>query len=353
LDAPFTNRWQPASALLGTIPPRTTFYPLNVKAYNTPLVEGCTGYLRRLAAAHRVSVADLISHEHFRDLFPASADRRTRRRLFNARGYQLDGSESFGQQWIRRLETGTAQSNLRNTTLWPFVAATFSSWLRRRRAWCPRCLMDQVSASKELYDPLLWSIRIVTVCPVDLIPITEICPHCGRSALPFAGIPFPGICGRCGGKLWVAESPHKRLGWGDQDKYAIWSALEMLSVIGALSEFNVEIDGTSLANLLSAKVASVGNRNMSENISMAGCSKRSTYLWASGTVLPRVESIFRLCFHLGLHPADLLREAAGLKVETQEEVRPSGECLTRPATLRSSTTPSEQAVLPFLRGVQR
>jgi hypothetical protein len=351
LSAPFTTRAQTTSALWETIPPRTIFYPLELKANNSPLVEGCTSYLRRLAAAHGVSVADLICHEHFQELFPASADRRARRRLFNARGYQLDGSESFGQQWISRLETGTARPNLRNSTVWPFVAATYSSWLRRRRAWCPRCLMEQVSASKELYDPLLWSIRIVTVCPSDLTPITQICPHCGKSAFPFAGMPLPGICGRCGGRLWLVNSPSERLGWGDRDKFAIWSALEMLSVIGALSEFTVQLNRTSLVHLLAAKVASAGNGNLSVKISAAGCSKRSKYLWAFGTAVPRIESIFRLCFRLNLHPVDLLRDAAGLKGGLQEVAR--SETLTHPATLCSSTTPPNQAVLPFLAEVNR
>ena len=343
-----------AYALWGEIPPRSVFYPLEAKARNTSTVESLTGYLRRLAGAHGVSVTDLICHEHFDDLFPASADRRRRRHLFQAQAYQLDGSEPFGQQWISKLEAGTTQCDLRNSTLWPFVAATYSSWLRRRRAWCPRCLMDCESASRELYEPLLWSIRIVTVCPIDLTPITEVCPHCGKSASPFAGTPFPGICGRCGGKLWVLKNPLNRLGWGDEDKYAIWCASEMLSIIGALGEFNVPLIRTSLANLLSAKVASVEKRRLMERISAAGCSKRSMYLWASGAAVPRVETIFQLCFHLDLSPVDLLREAAALRVGAQVEDQSGCDRKICHAPFqrdwpRSSTTPSEQSMFPFGR----
>ena len=103
------------------IPPRSIFYPLEARARNTPLVESLTGYLRRLACAHGVSVTDLICHAHFDDLFPQSVDRRRRRHLFQAQAYQLDGSESFGQRWISRLEAGTARCDLHNSTLWPFV----------------------------------------------------------------------------------------------------------------------------------------------------------------------------------------------------------------------------------------
>ena len=68
----------------GEIPPRSVYYSLEAKARNTSTVESLTGYLRRLAGAHGISVTDLICHEHFDDLFPASADRRRRRHLFQA-----------------------------------------------------------------------------------------------------------------------------------------------------------------------------------------------------------------------------------------------------------------------------
>lgn len=340
------------SASRGEIPPRSIFYPLAAKALNTPLVESLTGYLRRLAGTHGVSVVDLICHELFDDLFPETADRRTRRHLFQAEAYQLDGARSFDQRWISRIEAGTVQSDLRNSTLWPFVDATHSSWLRRRRAWCPHCLMEWDLATEEPYDPLLWSIRIVTVCPIDLTPLTEVCPHCSKSASPFAGAPFPGICGRCGEKLWVPKKQLNRLGSVGQDKYAIWCASEMLSVIGALGEFAVPLIRGSIANLLSAKVAAVEKQKLGEKIVAAGCSKRSTYLWAFGAVVPRVETLFQLCFQLNLRPVDLLREATGLSPHTLAEERFASGHVTCQIQVQggftgSSATLSEQAVFPF------
>lgn len=344
----------PTRASPGEMLPRSIFYPLEVIAQGTPLVESVTGYLRRLAAVHGVPVIDLICHPHFEELFPASADRRTRRHLFLPAAYQLDGSELFGQRWVERIEAGTTQADLHCSTLWPFVDVTYSSWLRRRRAWCPHCLSKWHSAAQDLYDPLLWSIRIVSVCPIDLTPIAEICPHCTMSAPLFAGAPFPGFCGRCGGKLWVLRNPLNRLGWGDEDKYAIWCASEMLSIIGVLGEFRSPLMRTTLANLLFAKVASIGSRTLKEKIAAAGCSKRSTYLWARGAAVPRVETLFQICFHLDLRPVDLLREAAGVKTSAQADNQPRSDreiCheLLQHSCLRSSATPSEQGVFPFSR----
>ena len=60
----------------------------------------------------------------------------------------------------------------------------------------------------------------------------------------------------------------------------------MLSIIGALDWFRVPLISDSIANLLSAKVGSVEKQKMGEKIAAAGCSKRSTYLWAVEPLFP-------------------------------------------------------------------
>src|SRR5947209_11026694 len=44
------------------VPDRTLFFSLRAKGLGTAFVEGLTGYMRRLARAHRVTVADLVCH---------------------------------------------------------------------------------------------------------------------------------------------------------------------------------------------------------------------------------------------------------------------------------------------------
>jgi len=158
---------------------RTQFYSLRAKGMGTPLVEGLTGYLRRLAAVHGVTVADLICHNHFDGLFRHPGDHRMRRRLFLASGYLLDGPGDQTDEWILALESATGQWGLSNLTLSPFAGISSFSWLRRRRAWCPHCLSVQAHNSPdELYEPLVWSIRLVSVCPVDLTPLVQMCRNC-------------------------------------------------------------------------------------------------------------------------------------------------------------------------------
>jgi hypothetical protein len=201
------NDWFPKIAMTEQLPKRTLFFSLRAKSLGTAFVEGLTGYMRRLARAHRVTVADLVCHDHFDGLFVNPADRRTRRRLFLASGYLLDGAGPNTQKWVEALEAATGQSGLRSLTLSQFAAVSSFSWLRRTRAWCPRCLSVQADTDPDdMYEPLLWSIRLVSVCPKDMLPLVQLCPSCKASTRPFDGLAAPGYCGSCGSPLWIAGS---------------------------------------------------------------------------------------------------------------------------------------------------
>jgi hypothetical protein len=293
------------------IPDRTLFYPLRAEGAGGPFVEGLTGYLRRLATAHGVTVPDFISHSHFDQMFVKPTDLRSRRHLFLANGYLLDGAGDFSQRWTEALETGTGQTGFRSMTLIPFAGINPYSWLRRRRAWCGHCLEEQVNKDPEgMYEPLLWSIRLVSDCPVHLTPLVQRCPHCKASPTPFAGVAAPGYCGRCGEPLWDdrdCEVPS--LDPSGAKFYDVWCAVQMSLLLGASDEFATPLLGSSIARVLRACFDCALERSRRATAANAGFSKRTSYLWEQGLALPRIESVFRLCFNWGVTPLDVFRKA--------------------------------------------
>ena len=50
--------------------------------------------------------------------------------------------------------------------------------LKRKFAWCPRCLSDWSSRDLPIYRPLLWSMQWVHACPIHQIALMECCPGC-------------------------------------------------------------------------------------------------------------------------------------------------------------------------------
>lgn len=298
------------------LPDRTLFYSLHPKGLGTPFVEGQTGYIRRLARAHRVKVADFICHSHFDSLFANPADHRTRQRLFLASGYLLDGAGSNTQRWAEALGAATGQSDIHSLTLSQFGGVSSFSWLRRRRAWCPRCLSIQAKADPDdIYEPLLWSIRLVSACPIDTSPLVQQCPNCQAPTRPFDGLAAPGYCGMCGSPLWAqsAKTPPDLRG---STSYELWCSVHVALLLEASNEFLEPLLPRSVGQVLAATFESMLEQSRSAAANVAGFSKRSSYLWAKGLAVPRIESLFRLCFNLGLSPLDLFRKA---KLESAHE----------------------------------
>ena len=191
------------------------------------------------------------------------------------------------------------------------MGMTEGSWLRRNRAWCPVCLRSWAESQPvRLYSPLLWSIRLVTICPVHLVPLVQLCPACKRASKPLAGITAPGYCGICGAPLWSEDAPQQSLDFqAIVDDYQKWCAEEMSKIVAAIPSFTVPTNRDSLAHVLSERFSNrlYGGTDLAAE---AHCSRRSIALWSRGQALPRVETLFRFAFNLHAAPIELLREVS-------------------------------------------
>jgi hypothetical protein len=69
------------------------------------------------------------------------------------------------KRWVAVLERATLQTNLRLLTLLPYEGVFSNARLfRRNRAWCPACYEDWRRTGAIVYEPLLWTIRLVGIC---------------------------------------------------------------------------------------------------------------------------------------------------------------------------------------------
>ncbi|WP_081402998.1 TniQ family protein [Scytonema hofmannii] len=50
--------------------------------------------------------------------------------------------------------------------------------LRHKRAWCPFCYQEWRDNSKSIYEPLIWCINVVEICPIHNHTFVSVCPHC-------------------------------------------------------------------------------------------------------------------------------------------------------------------------------
>jgi transcriptional regulator with XRE-family HTH domain len=299
--------------------PLSSQHPIGV---SSPLAESLTGYFRRLASAHSLTVSDLIDHELFAGAAPMSGDRRLRRRLFNASCYLLDGSESQTQKWVDALEAVTFQSHLRNLTLLPYAKLCGSSWLRRKRTWCPQCYREWYLKGHIVYEPLIWNIKTVTLCPLHSVSLVDRCPHCHKTYTPLAGSSCPGFCGHCLG--WLGDSsaiPAKETDSGDPEGYRFWCSQQIGFLVEASPQIQVPFERETIPRTLSGYIELLTPVSFSALAEATNCSRRSIAMWMKGTTLPRIESLCRLCFYLGVSILDLLR-GIDLKFSTSSAMEP-------------------------------
>lgn len=73
--------------------------------------------------------------------------------------------------------------------------------LRSLRAWCPYCYQEWRTNAQPIYEPLLWQLQVVNICPSHKLHLIEKCPLCHQTNIPLAWKSQPGYCSKCG--IWL------------------------------------------------------------------------------------------------------------------------------------------------------
>lgn len=193
-----------------TIPERSRLHSLKPCGVGTANVESLTSYVARLAATHRVptgillgqEVSPLVSH-------PFSLDGRNLSQLFFSTFFAdtgaWNGTGNMASTPIKALSTLTRRHDLKFLTLltWSSVLPA-RGLLRCIKAWCPVCYWEWEQLGIEIYEPLLWSLKIVTTCPRHQLLLSCQCPHCGQVLYLLEWQSRPGYCSKC--QQWLGIS---------------------------------------------------------------------------------------------------------------------------------------------------
>ena len=192
---------------------RSYFYSLPPIGLDTPHVESLTGYIARLAAAHAVETGDLVNHELLPRVPYTKGPRtgqtpvRLPRYSFYFSAHALNGPGERARLWISLLEELTRVPRLDVLTFGPWSKMISGvCLLRPYRAWCSLCYELWRSLGQSVYEPLLWTVQSVEICPEHRQPLDTVCHSCGRRQYVFSSRSRPGYCSRC--RCWLGrESP--------------------------------------------------------------------------------------------------------------------------------------------------
>ena len=299
------------------LPPRSRLYSLEPIGIGTPLVESLSGYVARLADAHAVSVGDLAGRElsalaskPLLSLGPFMRQNRADSHGFHAQQYTMNGLGITSKKWVEALERATLQTNLRLLTLLPFEGVL--SWMgafRPARAWCPACYEDWRDAEDAIYEPLLWALEPVTVCPRHRRPLAGACGHCHGRLMALAVYSRPGYCSRC--QTWLGDNKAGRAlenptRLREENDLALWHA----RAIGELLANAPRLNGSSLRSAFIANfracVDAVAEGNQLAFARTCGVSPCAVNYQMGGKSLPRIDTLLRICYRLNIPLTALL-----------------------------------------------
>ncbi len=156
----------------------------------TSMVEDVRSYMMRMAFCFEISAARLLLW-----IMPPFSPGEGSRLVSQARSSA--GLGSMALAIVDALGRATTLS-LQGLTMLPLRhVLSPKNLLRPTRAWCRACL-DEMLEKGEPYEPLLWSILSVAVCPTHGTRLESLCHRCKKPSPYLVGRFSPGSCGRCG-----------------------------------------------------------------------------------------------------------------------------------------------------------
>lgn len=300
-------------------PIRSRLYHLEPIGVGTSQVESLTGYLTRLADAHRVPIYQVARHE-IAPLLPgawSSSDCAQLSVLLGKDAARLNGTRMTAGNWVSALEMLTLRTDLGALTLraWGGVLPT-RGLLRPTLAWCSACYAEWRALKRPVHQPLLWGLAVVTMCPDHRRQLSERCPRpdCGRPQ-PLLTSSFPaGHCAYCGEFL------------GDCVEYDVSRDDGVAGIIDDVTLAWQTWVATATAPLLvAAAMRTTAARREDVKATLArlldpfaenprpfsravGIDRTNVASWLKGDTIPSLPKLLRLCHVLEITPLQLLTD---------------------------------------------
>ncbi|MBD2070281.1 TniQ family protein [Leptolyngbya sp. FACHB-671] len=292
-----------------TIPSRSTLYHLDLASIGTASAESLTGYITRLAESHSVYPGVLME----REIAPLVAKQYAGANLHTIYSHTcaLNGTGVMASDLVQALNKLTGHNRLHLLTMlsWSKVLPS-RALMRSTRAWCPKCYEEQRVNGYEIYEPLLWTLNVVKICPIHQQLLCSRCPHCHQSNLPLAWRSRTGHCFKC--EKWLGSSSPSSSEYKDlaetELEWLVWTANAVGELIAAAPVLENEISKERVANGLSNCAKHFSEGNIAKFSRLIQTPTNTVWLWCNGKNLPQLDALVRLCFCLRISVLELLTQ---------------------------------------------
>lgn len=285
-----------------SIPERSRLFPLKPVGMGTHDVECLTGFITRLAIAHCVTTSKLLR----REISPLMGIENL---SFGAELKSLNGVTSLAFRAVKALETLTKLPKLHSLTMivWAEVIP-YLRLLKPYKAWCPLCYQQWLNNTQEIYEPLIWNLNVVEICPHHYIRLVTDCPHCSKKLYPLAQQQRPGYCSLC--HSWLgADTVESIVSPQLKNSDRMWQTYvveNIGSLLAIASELSSVLPDSTIATAMSARISQLNQDELCDLISFIGHNHNVVKSWIQGIRIPQLNTLLKLCYFLDISLIDFL-----------------------------------------------
>jgi hypothetical protein len=296
--------------------PHSRLYHLEPVGVGSPMVESLTSYLTRLAEAHSLHLRTLVTDEILPRLYQSHLYRDERPvydhlTRFWKQSVMLNGTSATSSDWVQALEQLTLRRDLRFLTILTFAdALSPRGLLRRTQAWCPACYEEWRETDRVIYQPLLWALEVIQVCPRHGLRLHLRCPYtdCGHELPALAPRAQAGYCPQC--EHWLGNpSPREGNAQGsgiEERERQQWVGTVVGELLAAAPDFSASPRREVIAASITTHVQAVMNGNFSAFARYLHVHRRTAWEWGQGLQVPQLDALLQLCSYFGTSPVHLL-----------------------------------------------
>lgn len=303
---------------------RSYLFNIEPEGKNTSYIESSTSYLNRLANKHTVFVGSIVKNiltkemdkDYLRNIAIRGGDG------FYKSSNALNGVGLMAKDFVDVLQRLTTRNDLQRTTLLSFSEVLPTrGLLRTKKAWCPECFEEM--KPKELYEPLLWTFKVVEVCPRHNTKLKEECPFCNVKLFYLDRTSNPGYCSKC--QNWLGENKENRILEEEQVSGSLEKAIlirDMLTWIN--QDKNVLLNRETYITSFTWMVNNFFAGDILKAADTLGFSKTTFRSWINGLNRPTIASILDICLYLELSIEALLLKRESRSQTTYKRIYSTG-----------------------------
>lgn len=289
-------------------PARSRLYSLEPVGIGTPHVESLTSYISRLAEAHCFYPSSLVTNiisSELKQTFIKNCSSRNLGTLFKKSRF-INGHGKIAQEINQSLKKLTLQQNLDCLTILRYSQVLSPRKLfKEKKSWCPACYKEWRVSKDTIYEPLLWTIIGVEICPIHYQPLHNICPHCHQSSPWLSPKSRVGYCSNC--DRWLGNFSQDNHNYDESElaRY-IWIAQALGKLISFTPIESYLLEKANISKALNQIINATHAGNITAFAKAFGLPKNTVWMWCKGKSTPELRILLIICYCLDISLLDFL-----------------------------------------------